>query len=194
MKLLRTATVWAIVIALLIALGACGYVEEPVNNTSAAEKIIYTDYHMHLMSKPMADIFIELTGSDKVGEYQIEEFSAERILTLLNDGRLDRAFVVSGAYILGMDGIEGPDEYNNVKKENNYLAIQCAKYPEGLIGFFSVNPLKDYAIKEVDRCYDELNLPGLKLHFTNSNVDLNNPEHLAKIQEFFLMLPKEEYR
>lgn len=68
---------------------------------------------------------------------------------------------------------------------NNYLAIQCAKYPEGLIGFFSVNPLKEYAIEEVDRCYDELKLPGLKLHFANSNVDLNNPEHLAKIQELF---------
>jgi|BioPla2DNA2_1021312.scaffolds.fasta_scaffold02706_4 hypothetical protein len=69
MKLLKTATVCAIVIVLLTALAACGYVEEPVNNPSAAEKIIYTDYHMHLMSKPMADIFIELIESDKVGEY-----------------------------------------------------------------------------------------------------------------------------
>jgi predicted TIM-barrel fold metal-dependent hydrolase len=185
MKSLRTATVWAIVIALLTALAACDFAEKPVNNSSTAEKIIYTDHHMHIMSKPTAEVFIEANGSDKLSGNQIEEFSAERILSLLNEGMLDRAFVVSGAYILGMDGIEGPDEYNDVKKENNYLAIQCAKYPEGLIGFFSVNPLKEYAIEEVDRCYDELKLPGLKLHFANSNVDLNNPEHLAKIQELF---------
>jgi predicted TIM-barrel fold metal-dependent hydrolase len=103
----------------------------------------------------------------------------------LNEGKLDRAFILSGSYVLGQDGIEGPDEYYDVKKENNYLAIQCARYPERLIGFFSVNPLKEYAIKEVDRCYDELKLPGLKLHFTNSDVDLTNPEHLKKIQELF---------
>jgi hypothetical protein len=108
MKLVRMATVWAIAIALLTALAACDYAEEPVNNTSAAERTIYTDYHIHLMSKPMADIFIVLNESDKVGEYQIEEFSAEKILTLLNEGGLDRAFIVSGAYILGMEGIEGP--------------------------------------------------------------------------------------
>ncbi|KAE9628371.1 amidohydrolase family protein [Defluviitalea raffinosedens] len=159
--------------------------EESANNTEESQKKLYTDYHMHLMSKQMADIFKVLNGSDQFNENPIEEFSAERILTLLDHGRLNRAFVLSGAYMLGMDGIEGPDEYNDVKKENNYLAIQCAKDPERLIGFFSVNPLKSYAIKEVDRCYDRLRLPGLKLHFTNSKVDLNNPEHLAKIQEIF---------
>jgi len=103
----------------------------------------------------------------------------------LDEAGLDRAFLLSVAYIPGNDLIEGPDEYNDVKKENNYLAIQCARYPERLIGFFSVNPLKEYAIKEIDRCYYELKLPGLKLHFANSNVDLTNPEHLAKIQEIF---------
>lgn len=170
---------------LLIALAACDHAKESVNNSLTAEKIIYTDYHVHIMSKPMADVFIAVNGSDKFSGNQLEEFSAEKILSLLNEGRLDRAFILSGSYILGNDLIAGPDEYNDVKKENNYLAIQYAKYPERLIGFFSVNPLKEYAIEEVDRCYDELKLPGLKLHFANSNVDLNNPEHLAKIQELF---------
>ena len=133
----------------------------------------------------MADVFIMVNGSDKFCGNQVEEFSAERIVTMLDEAGLDRAFILSEAYMLGMDRIAGPDEYNDVKKENNYLAIQCAKYPERLIGFFGVNPLKDYAIKEVDRCYHELKLPGLKLHFDNSLVDLKNPEHLQKIQELF---------
>ena len=170
---------------MLTALAACNYAEEPVNNSKAEEKIIYTDYHMHIQSKPMADVLIAITGSDTFSGNQLEEFSAETIIALLDEAGLDRAFILSEAYILGNDLIAGPDEYNDVKKENNYLAIQCARYPERLIGFFGVNPLKEYAIEEVDRCYDELKLPGFKLHFANSNVDLNNPEHLAKIQELF---------
>ncbi|MFY9185955.1 MAG: hypothetical protein WAP01_00205, partial [Bacillota bacterium] len=106
----------------------------------------------------MADVFIMVNGSDKFCGNQVEEFSAERIVTMLDEAGLDRAFILSEAYMLGMDRIAGPDEYNDVKKENNYLAIQCAKYPERLIGFFGVNPLKDYAIREVDRCYHELKL------------------------------------
>ncbi len=185
MKLLKTATIWAIVIALLAALAACNHVEEPVNNSSVAEKTIYTDYHMHIQSKPMADVLIAITGSDTFSGNQLEEFSAEAIIALLDEAGLDRAFILSEAYILGNDLIAEPDEYNDVKKENNYLAIQCARCPERLISFFSVNLLKEYATEEVDRCYDELKLPGLKLYFANSNVDLTNPEHLAKIQKLF---------
>jgi predicted TIM-barrel fold metal-dependent hydrolase len=107
----------------------------------------------------------------------------------LNDGRLDRAFVLSGAYVLGRDEIEGPDEYSDVEKENNYLAIQCAKYPEKLIGFFSVNPLKDYAIKEVDRCYDELNLPGLKLYFRSNSPEFGKKDAEILINEVIAKTP-----
>jgi len=184
-KVIKTATIWAIVIALSVALAACNHAEEPVNNSSVAEKTIYTDYHMHIQSKPMADVLIAITGSDTFSENQLEEFSAVTIIALLDEAGLDRAFILSEAYILGNDLIAGLDEYNDVKKENNYFAIQCARYPERLIGFFGVNPLKEYAVEEVDRCYDELKLPGLKLQFANSNVDLTNPEHLAKIQELF---------
>jgi len=133
-----------------------------------------------MMSEQFSELFKILNGNDKSNGYQLEEFSAEKILTLLNNARLDRAFVLSGSYILGMNGIEGPDEYNDVKKENNYLAIQCAKYPEGLVGFFSVNPLKDYAIEEMDRCYDELKLPNRSIW--------------RKFKSFLAMLQKKGFR
>lgn len=93
---------------------------------------------MHVQSKPMADVLKAITGSDKFSGNQLEEFSAETILELLDEAGLDRAFILSEAYILGNDLIAGPDEYNDVKKENNYLAIQCARYPGRLIGFFRV--------------------------------------------------------
>lgn len=146
---------------------------------------IYTDHHMHIMSDEYSKFFKKLLGNDMYFDTPISEVSGDKIISLLDDANIDRAFVLSGSYILGMNGIEGSSEYDDVKKENNYLAMEVAKHPHRLIGFFSVNPLKDYAIEEIDRCYDKLQLSGLKLHFTNSNVDLNNSEHLKKIKILF---------
>lgn len=148
-------------------------------------KTTYTDHHIHIMSEEYSKFHKKILGSDKYFGTPIKEVSGESIISLLDEANINRAFVLSNSYILGMKGAEGTDEYEDVKKENNYVAIEVSKYPDRLIGFFSVNPLKDYAIKEVDRCYDVLKLSGLKLHFTNSDVDLNKPEHLKKIKKLF---------
>lgn len=145
----------------------------------------YTDHHVHMMSEEFSEVFKTLLGTDTYIDIPIEEVSGEKIVSLLDEANMNKAFVLSNSYIYGMDQVQDSNEYENVKKENNYLANEVAKYPDRLIGFFSVNPLKDYAISEIDRCYDELGLSGLKLHFTNSDVDLRNPDHLIKIKQLF---------
>lgn len=52
------------------------------------------------------------------------------------------------------------------------------------LGFCSVNPLKPYALKEIARCAKDLRT-GLKLHFGNSDVDLDNTEQLARVRRVF---------
>jgi predicted TIM-barrel fold metal-dependent hydrolase len=48
------------------------------------------------------------------------------------------------------------------------------------------NPLKDYALDELARCAKDPQLRfGLKLHFGNSDVDLDNPEHVARLRDVF---------
>jgi predicted TIM-barrel fold metal-dependent hydrolase len=58
-------------------------------------------------------------------------------------------------------------------------------YPDRLIGFCSFNPLKEYAIEELNRCAKKTNLKGLKLHFGSSRVNLLDPQHVEKIQKVF---------
>ncbi len=61
-----------------------------------------------------------------------------------------------------------------------------AEYPDRLLGFCSVNPLKAYALEEISRCAKDPNLrTGLKLHFGNSDVNVDNPEHLAQVRRVF---------
>ena len=52
--------------------------------------------------------------------------------------------------------------------------------------FCSFNPLRPYAIGELTGCHDNPQLrSGLKLHFGNSDVDLDNPEHVAQVRKVF---------
>lgn len=57
-----------------------------------------------------------------------------------------------------------------------------------MTGACSVHPLKPYALDEIARCSDDLGLPILKLHLTNSGVDLRSPDHLAALRDAFASL------
>ena len=52
--------------------------------------------------------------------------------------------------------------------------------------FCSFNPLKPYALEELERCSKDPQLHyGLKLHFGNSDVDLDNPANVAQVRRVF---------
>jgi predicted TIM-barrel fold metal-dependent hydrolase len=53
------------------------------------------------------------------------------------------------------------------------------------VGFCSFNPLKDYALEELNRCAKNPNFVGLKLHVGNSRLDMLNPEHVEKLRAVF---------
>src|SRR6185295_362697 len=57
-----------------------------------------------------------------------------------------------------------------------------AQFPNRLVAFCSLNPLSDYAIKELNRCAASGKFKGLKLHFGASAVDLLNPKHVEKVR------------
>ena len=79
-----------------------------------------------------------------------------------------------------------PDEYAHVKAENDWVSQQIARYPDRLRGFCGVDPLQDYALTEIARCAKDQNVRhGLKLHFGNSDVELDNPQHVEKLRQVF---------
>lgn len=59
-----------------------------------------------------------------------------------------------------------------VRADNDWTSQQVAQYPDRLIGFCGLNPLKDYALDELARCAKDPNLRrGLKLQiFLNELV------------------------
>ena len=79
-----------------------------------------------------------------------------------------------------------PEEENAHSHANDWTASEVAQYPERLIVFCGFNPLKDYALKELARCSKDPNLRrGIKLHFGNSDVRLENPAHITQLRRIF---------
>jgi predicted TIM-barrel fold metal-dependent hydrolase len=135
------------------------------------------DYHQHLYSP-------EAGARSSPGPKGID---ADYLVAQLDAAGISRAVVLSVAYSFSNPNKASvPNEYAHVMAENDWTSAQIAKYPHRLIGFCSVNPLRPYALKEIARCAKDPNLrTGLKLHFGNSDVNLDNPEHLVRVRRVF---------
>ncbi len=135
------------------------------------------DYHEHLYSP-------EAGARSSPGPKGID---ADYLVAHLDAAGISRAVVLSVAYSFSNPNKAAvPNEYVHVMDENNWTSAQVAKYPRRLLGFCSVNPLRAYALKEIARCARDPNLrTGLKLHFGNSDVNLDNPDHLARVRWVF---------
>ena len=107
------------------------------------------DYHQHLYSP-------DAGARSSPGPKGI---NAETLIRELDAAGIERAVVLSVAY-----GFSNPnkspvrDEYAHVMAENDWTSAQVGQYPDRLIAFCSVNPLRFYALKEIARCAKDPNL------------------------------------
>lgn len=112
--------------------------------------------------------------------------TAEQLVEELDEAGIQRAVVLSPAYWFGSAFRDPlPDEYEKVRAENDWNAQQAARFPDRLVAFCSFNPLRDYALQELERCARHPHLKGLKLHFGNSGVDVLDAEHVEKVRRVF---------
>lgn len=147
--------------------------------SAAAAQTPLIDYHQHLFSPAAAALVTGNAGSPGI--------NARDLVALLDSAGIQRALVLSVAYTWGKAS-RAPvaDEYEHVKAENDWTAQQVAQYPNRLRAFCSFNPLKPYALQELQRCSKDPELHyGLKLHFGNSDVDLDNPNDVARTRGIF---------
>jgi predicted TIM-barrel fold metal-dependent hydrolase len=149
----------------LIALGA---------SPAAGQTVPLADHHQHLFSPEVAKA------------ESVQPIDAGDLVAKLDAAGIRRAAVLSVAYILGDPKGMAEDEYQKVKAENDWTSREVARFPERLVGFCSVNPLKPYARDELARCAKNPHLRrGLKLHFANSRVNYHNPAHVDVLRRLF---------
>lgn len=143
-----------------------------------AQTVPAGDYHQHVFSA--ADIAMLGPSSGLV------PLDADQLVPLLDAAGIKRAVLLSIAYMAGSPARKVDDEYAKVRVENDWTAAQAARYPGRLIAFCSFNPLKDYALAELERCAKTPGLDhGIKLHVGNSDVQLDDPAHVARLRQVF---------
>jgi len=151
----------------------------PILSTTLSAQAPVIDYHQHLFSPAAAALVTGNPASPGI--------SARDVVALLDSAGIQRALVLSVAYTWGKAS-RAPveNEYDHVKAENDWTAQEVAQHPDRLRAFCSFNPLKTYALEELARCSKDPQLHhGLKLHFGNSDVDLDNPANIAQVKKVF---------
>jgi predicted TIM-barrel fold metal-dependent hydrolase len=112
--------------------------------------------------------------------------TARDVIAHLDAAGIQRAVLLSLAYMYGSPARKVDDEYAKVRAENDWTGAQARQYPERLRAFCGFNPLKEYALDELARCAKEPNLRyGIKLHFGNSDVQLDLPAHVEQLRRVF---------
>jgi uncharacterized protein len=141
------------------------------------------DHHMHLQSARVAGVLVQLKEHYKelVEPSDRAVVGAADAVAALDAAGIAKGVVLSGAYLIGSPAAAVEREADEVRAENAWTAAQSRLYPSRLVGFCSVNPLKPYAEAEIDRCASD-GLRGLKMHFTNSAVDLRDPAHVERLR------------
>jgi predicted TIM-barrel fold metal-dependent hydrolase len=137
------------------------------------------DHHQHLFSPVIAKLLSGGSGGPA-------QLTAGEVVALLDTAGIRRGLVLSVAYMYGSPSRTVEDEYAKVRAENDWTAAQVALYLKRLRVFCSFNPLKEYALAELERCAKDPNLKyGLKFHFGNSDVQLENPAHVEQLKVIF---------
>ena len=132
------------------------------------------DHHQHLFSPALARLI------------KATPISAAELVKHLDDAGIKRAVVLSTAYSFSNPARKVQNDYQFVRADNDWTAAQVAQYPDRLMGFCGLNPLKDYALTELARCAKNPHLArGLKLHFGNSFVEYANPQHIEQVKRVF---------
>src|SRR6266487_3145340 len=142
------------------------------------------DHHQHLFSPAAAALVTP--NPLPPGTTALQSIDADRVIGLLDSAGIRRALVLSVAYTWGNPSRHVENEYEQVKAENDWTAQQVGRYPDRLRAFCSFNPLRDYALDELNRCFaNPLLRTGLKLHIGNSAVDYHNAQHREQLRRVF---------
>ena len=113
--------------------------------------------------------------------------TATDLVAQLDAAGIRRAVVLSTAYIFEQPSRQVDAAAEKLRRENDWTSHQVAQFPDRLIGFCGLNPLKDYALEELARCAADPNLRrGLKLHLATPSSTTTIPHTSHRFGECFV--------
>ncbi|MCR9182835.1 MAG: amidohydrolase family protein [Flavobacteriaceae bacterium] len=170
-----------ILIISCLLLASCANRDTNSTNQQESNKVLH-DKHVHIMSPQLISLWKSMGIP-----FSKEDFYYSDIDTIFNANKAQSVSLISMSYVYSSEEFGGNSENieENVRYENDYLALAKLKHLKKIKAFYGIDPLQEFTFKEIERCHNELNLDGIKLHHNASQVYLTEPEHLEKIKSIF---------
>jgi len=150
------------------------------------ENLTIYDHHVHIMSPELVSFWKDLGIPFSKDESHYTD--VDSIFKYTGAQKLD---LIGMAYVFGSEEYyQGDDRLEKTQLANDHLFVQALKHPDRVRPFFSVDPLQEFALEEIERCISKSSNSGLKLHFNASQVYLTEPNHLEKVKPIFVMASK----
>ncbi len=156
--------------AMLAAIPA--YSSATMPDVRCEEPGIVIDSHLHVTSPENFD-----ASPLKAMGVIAEPVTGEMALDLLKNSEVDKAVLVSTAYLY-------PDR-EMFMRENDYVSGLVKAHPDKFYGLCAITATQPWAMQEIERCINTLGLNGLKIHLGANPLDLSNKEHAATIDAVF---------
>ncbi len=143
------------------------------------------DHHVHMLStKLIADwksLGMPFSRTD-------EHYNDPAVI--LEKMGIQQACVVSMAHLyssrwFGRIVEKEEQEIEFVTAENDYIVRSVGKFPDRLVGYYSLHPTRDHIVRLRDQYRNQPGMIGWKMHLPACGVDLGNPDELKKLQEVF---------
>ncbi|WP_426024091.1 amidohydrolase family protein [Brevundimonas sp. PWP3-1b1] len=152
---------------------------------------VHTDHHVHVHSPAILEILPAYCSSPgRIGACDpvfVEPLMAADLLADMDEADVQTAWMMSTAYLAESPMMvpELADAATRVHDANAFTVATAAAHPGRLVAFVSVNPLTLDALAEIEAWKANPYAKGLKLHLTNSGVDLRNPDHVRRLAAVF---------
>lgn len=162
----------------------------PASGAVMAEPVA-TDHHVHVHSPAilafLPDYCSSLGRISACPEVFTRSLTVDDLLTDMDAAGVQRAWLMSTAYLA-----ESPmmvparsDAADLIRAANDFTVGLARSHPGRLSAFIGVNPLTPTALPEIARWADDPFAAGVKLHLTNSDVDLRDPADVEALAAVF---------
>lgn len=148
------------------------------------------DHHMHVHSPAILRILPAYCASPMRKSPCDPRFTApltaQDALKAMDGAGIQKGWLMSTAYLAESPLAEPRADATQVLREANDFTVALARqYPDRFAAFVSVNPTAPDALGEIARWKGDRAVTGLKLHLTNSGVDLRDPVQVVKLAAVF---------
>ncbi len=158
---------------------------------SAAASPIAVDHHVHVHSPAILSFLPGYCRSPgRIGacpDVFVQPLTADDLLATMDRAAVRQAWLMSTAYLAESPMMvpPAPDAAELVRSANAFTVGLARERPDRFVAFIGINPLTSTALPELAFWADEPAAAGVKLHLTNSGLDLRDKVHVARLARVF---------